>query len=202
MVQSTEHLKQSLSTSISQWDLLKNPFYVAWNNGSLSHRALQAYAEEYGAFITCLPTGWKTLNDEETAEEEVEHAELWEQFADALETKVGKAQVPAVKDLIDTTKQLFADPIDAAGALYAFEVQQPATAKSKLDGLQTKYSLPKGVEPYFEAHLHNEHEAEKLLARMATYTSEEQNQASGACKTMAIALWDALEALYTTYSED
>lgn len=194
-------LESSLQSIVSRWNLLQNPFYVAWSEGRLSYRALQGYAEEYGAFIAKLPQGWNTLDDKETAHEEEEHAELWDQFADALETKVGEARVPAVQELIDVAVSLFADPVKAAGALYAFEVQQPATAHTKLDGLQTKYKLPTGVEPYFKEHLHNEHEAEKLFERMARYNDANQETAKEACVKMSAALWNALVALYEEYDE-
>ncbi len=196
----TSYLKDSLSSIVSRWNLLKNPFYVAWTEGRLSRRALQAYAEEYGAFISCLPEGWTTLSDAETTQEEQEHMELWDDFAEALDTKVGQARVPEVQALIDTTKELFSDQNAAPGALYAFEVQQPETARTKLDGLKTKYDLPKGVEPYFEAHLHNEHEAEKLFTRMESLDTDKREKALDACRRMSESLWNALEGLYFAYS--
>jgi pyrroloquinoline-quinone synthase len=91
---------------------------------------------------------------------------------------------------------LFSDPAAAAGALYAFEVQQPATAQSKLAGLKTHYNLPSGVEPYFEIHSHNEHEARKLVARIDAFSSDEQARAVQACSEMAESLWTALTGIY------
>ncbi len=98
--------------------------------------------------------------------------------------------------LTATALRLFSEPVSAAGALYAFEVQQPATAKSKLDGLKAHYHLPSGVEPYFEIHSHNEHEAQKLCARMDGFTSGDQMRAEQACSEMAGALWNALSGIY------
>ncbi|HEY5984246.1 MAG TPA: iron-containing redox enzyme family protein, partial [Anaerolineales bacterium] len=149
-----------LDDTVAERSLLKHPFYQAWSAGTLPVEDLQTYAREYGAFIGMLPRAWETLKDFETAEEEQEHAELWGDFATALGTQVNtSASVDEVANLTSTAARLFAEPATAAGALYAFEVQQPATAKSKLDGLKAHYTLPASVEPYFEFHSHNEHEA-------------------------------------------
>ena len=188
-------LKAQLDAIVSQWNLLNHPFYQAWSAGTLPVDALRAYAREYGAFIRELPAGWQVQNDAETAHEEEEHIELWEAFAHALETQIGEAQRPAVKRLVQTARQLFADPVTALGALYAFEVQQPATAHSKLEGLMTHYRLPDGVRPYFEVHAVNHHEAEKLLARLSALSGADQARALQACEQMCQALWDALSDL-------
>jgi pyrroloquinoline-quinone synthase len=189
-------IKQHLNRSIEQWNLLKHPFYQAWSNGQLPITTLRTYAEEYGAFIAQLPEGWQTLNDRETVQEEREHAELWDNFAAGLDTHVGVAQIPAVKDLVNESRMAFADPISALGALYAFEVQQPATAQSKLAGLRAFYHLSPAIEPYFEVHSHNAHEAEKLLRRIQQLSVADQQRAVQACELMSRALWDALSGIY------
>ena len=188
--------KQALDSKISNYNLLDHPFYQAWSAGELPVEALQCYAREYGAFISTLPTGWETLNDAETAEEETEHIEMWADFADGLDTKVTDAQIPQVKTLLDTADKLFSDNKTALGALYAFEAQQPETAKSKLAGLKAFYQLPEKVEPYFETHSHNEHEAEKLLDRIGALSSDSQETVVLACEQMSSALWDALTGIH------
>ena len=189
-------IKHRLDEKISRWNLLQNPFYRAWSEGTLPQKALCTYAREYGALISLMPDGWGTLADEEIAQEEREHLELWEDFAHGLDTEIGEAGIPQVKDLVQTAQKLFAAPTTALGALYAFEVQQPATAKSKLEGLKAFYSLPETVEPYFEIHSHNEHESGKLLNRINTLSPEEQETALHACERMSVALWDALNGIY------
>lgn len=188
--------KQALDSKISKYNLLNHPFYQAWSAGELPLDALRSYAREYGAFIATLPNGWETLNDAETAEEETEHIEMWEDFADALGTEIAEAQIPQVKTLLDTAEKLFADSDTALGALYAFEAQQPETAKSKLTGLKTFYQLPEKVEPYFVTHSHNEHEAEKILERIDALSSDSQETAVQACEQMSSALWDALTGIH------
>lgn len=188
--------KQALDSKISEYNLLTHPFYQAWSAGELPVDALKCYAREYGAFISTLPSGWETLNDVETAEEETEHIEMWEDFADGLDTKIADAQIPQVKNLLNTAEDLFSNSETALGALYAFEAQQPETAKSKLAGLKAFYHLPEKVEPYFETHSHNEHEAEKILERIGTLSPDAQETAVRACEQMSTALWDALTGIH------
>ena len=188
--------KQYLDSILEKWDLLKHPFYQAWSAGTLPVEALKVYTSEYGAFINILEDGWKTLDDAETAQEEKEHAELWEQFAAALETKISEPKITQTAELISTASKLFASPASTLGAMYAFEAQQPATAKSKLDGLKTHYSLPTEVEPYFEIHSANWHESEKILSALDKLSPEEQARAEAACALMAESLWNALTGIH------
>jgi pyrroloquinoline-quinone synthase len=195
------NIEKQLNERIERKALLSHPFYQAWESGELPVDALKTYAREYGAFIETLPMGWETLADAETAAEEREHAEMWGSFAAGLQTQVAAAELPAVSELVATSGKLFASPAAALGALYAFEAQQPATAKSKLDGLRKHYSLPASVEPYFEVHSHNEHEAAKLLARISTLPAAEQVEALQACEQMSEALWNALSDIHNTHCE-
>ncbi len=188
--------KQALDSKISKYNLLDHPFYQAWSAGELPVEALKCYAREYGAFISTLPKGWETLNDAETAEEETEHIDMWADFAEGLNTQVSAAQIPQVKKLLETAENLFSESETALGALYAFEAQQPETAKSKLAGLKKFYQLPEKVEPYFETHSHNEHEAEKLLEQIGALSLDSQKLVVQACEQMSSALWDALTGIH------
>lgn len=189
-------IKQHLDSVLEKWDLLKHPFYQAWSAGTLPTEALQLYASEYGAFIGTLENGWKTLGDLETAEEEREHAELWEQFATALETEITPPEIIQTKELVEASQSLFSSPASTLGAMYAFEAQQPATAQSKLDGLKTHYALPPEAEIYFMAHSANWHEAEKILSALEKLPPDEQAQAQAACAHMAESLWNALTGIH------
>lgn len=191
-------LKKQLNESIARWGLLQHPFYRAWEAGELPRAALHSYASEYGAFIALLPQGWEAIADPETANEEREHAVLWQQFAHGLGTQIGGAELPAVAVLVSKAKALFANPATALGAMYAFEAQQPATAKSKLDGLRKHYNLPSG-DRYFLAHANNQHEAAKLLGLIELLPADEQESAVLACQQMSEALWDALSDIYNLH---
>ncbi len=193
---SLSNLQKLLNEKIEQWNLLRNPFYQAWSMGTLTKAALQTYATNYGDFLNLLPLGWETLNDSETAAEETEHAEMWAEFTASLQADVVPAQLPATQKLVARARQLFSEPATATGALYAFEAQQPATASSKLAGLQTHYSAFHADEQYFEVHSHNEHEAAKLLQMMEKLSPTEQESAVAACSEMSQLIWDTLSAVY------
>lgn len=185
-----------LEKKVEEWNLLNHPFYQAWNSGDLPESALKIYAEEYGAFIAILPIGWRGVGDEETAQEEEEHIELWEQFAGGLGTRVGDAKIEEVKELIEKSIDMFGKPATALGALYAFEVQQPETAKSKLSGLREFYELSVTTETYFERHTTNEHESKKLADNISLLEARDQYAALDACEIMSKSLWDALTGIY------
>ncbi len=189
-------LKTELDQRIEPWKLLCHPFYQAWESGELPIEALKTYAREYGAFIGQLPAGWSLLLDEGTAQEEREHAALWDQFALGLETAVSEPELPAVGALVTTANKLFSHLETALGALYAFEVQQPETAKSKLDGLRKYYRLPTLAEAYFETHTKNQHEAAKLLSQIGMLHKGDRGLALTACGEMSEALWAALTDIY------
>jgi pyrroloquinoline-quinone synthase len=189
-------IQSQLNAIVAKWDLLKNPFYMAWSAGTLPTTALQLYAADYAKFISLLPTGWETLADAETAEEEREHAELWEEFAQSIVADVGaNVQLPQTTTLMTTAKKLFAQPLTAMGAMYAFEVQQPATATSKLAGLHKHYAALAANERYFEEHTHNQHEAAKLLKMIAALPAADREVALAACKEMSCVLWETLAAM-------
>jgi pyrroloquinoline-quinone synthase len=189
-------MKQKLDTILEKWNLLKHPFYQSWSAGTLPIEALQVYAREYGNFISSLPRAWETLKDPETAAEEHAHAKMWTDFTAAVGGFTADASLPPTLSLARASDELFAARASALGAMYAFEAQQPATAKSKLDGLKTHYNLPQGVEPYFEIHSANWHESEKLLRQLEALPANEQAQALAACERMAASLWDALTGIH------
>ncbi|WKZ57175.1 MAG: iron-containing redox enzyme family protein [Bdellovibrionota bacterium] len=185
-----------LEAVIHPYLLLNHPFYRAWSEGSLPRQSLELYAREYGAFVREIGAGWETLGDEETAHEEEEHAELWEQFAKALGTSVGPVVTKEVEQLLKTASELFSSKEGALGALYAFELQQPETATSKLEGLRAFYQVPKEAERYFEEHAKNHHEARKLEHAIAQLTESQQQLVKAACARMAKALWDGLSGIH------
>jgi pyrroloquinoline-quinone synthase len=187
---------QELNEIVEKWNLLKHPFYRAWSTGDLPVQALQVYAREYGAFIETLPQGWLTLDDSATAHEEKEHAEFWHGFSRSLEASAGEPVIEQTTSLTETARTLFSAPATALGALYAFEVQQPATAKSKLDGLKKWYPVGRAGEKYFEVHSTNWHESEKILAQINALPFEEQERTLEACAKMSEALWNGLSGIY------
>ena len=185
-------MKSELANILERWDLLKHPFYRAWSAGTLPQESLRAYAQEYGAFINQVPVGWGALAETETVREEHEHARLWDSFASALDTHVGVPTGVETRELVMTAERLFSDPVTALGALYAFEAQQPATAASKLEGLELHYDMPAAAHTYFEVHADDDHEAEELMEKLEGLSPEDRATAVEACERMAESLWNAL----------
>lgn len=191
-----ESFVQRLLASVKAFSLSESEFYKAWSAGTLPQDALRLYAEEYGAFIATLPGAWKVQDDEETAHEEEEHIELWDRFAASIGTKRKEAGNVAMRALIAESGVLFSDPVTALGALYAFEVQQPETSVSKIEGLDRFYSDLKADQKYFEEHSRNHHEAEKLIERIGRLFPIDRERAMAACDRMSRSLRAALDGLY------
>src|ERR1043166_1286500 len=135
-----------------QYDLLKHPFYIAWNKGNLTKEQMAIYAGEYGSFIQLISRGWQTAGEQAIAKEEEDHYVLWKKFAESLDTKTSGATIKEVNELANSVNNSFGSYASALGALYAFEAQQPATASSKLEGLKKHYTRWRADETYFDVH--------------------------------------------------
>lgn len=189
---------KSLEASTTRWNLLEHPFYQAWNAGTLPQDDLKTYAQEYGVFIKAISEGWRTLGDEEHADEELEHAELWRKFARTLDTDVtGENEVPSMAHLVSRSQALFGEKSTAIGALFAFEAQQPRTSATKLVGLRQHFDLGPDAEEYFTTHADDYHEAEDLQEAWAALDENGKARASAACEEMCRCLWDALSGVYS-----
>jgi len=195
------NLEPRLDELMSRWSLRDSAFYQAWSAGTLPLEALRTYAREYGAFISLVPKGWASHDDDVIAAEERAHVELWRRFAHALDTDIGPPRVPAVRELVTAAERLFGEKASALGALYAFEAQQPATAKSKLQGLRAHYNLPESAEPYFIIHADDDSEPKLLLERMAQLSRPDRERAVVACGEMCRASRAALDALAAMHPE-
>lgn len=189
-------LQARLDAIIEEFRLLKHPFYQEWNEGTLPEEKLTTYAREYGAFIKTIADGWAAHGDHEIAEEEQEHAEIWNRFAGALGTEISEAKIPQVKALVEAANQAFSDPVTSLGGLYAFEAQQPGTSKSKLKGLKKHYGLPETAHEYFVIHEHDDAEPALLVQRMEALGESDQLRAEAACREVCERLWDALSGVH------
>jgi pyrroloquinoline-quinone synthase len=194
--------------------VLTHPFYVAWQNGTLTLEALGDYATQYYHHVAAFPTYLSALHshtgdiatrqvilenliDEERGADN--HPELWLRFAegvgidrnDVLESQP-RAQTQA---LIASFRSNIDSKCVAAGlaALYSYENQIPAVAKTKKDGLQRFYGLsdPRTL-AYFEVHAEADikHSADEreALARHIT-TEAEAERAVAASEDVTQALW-------------
>jgi len=190
--------------------LLDHPFYQAWSMGTLTRENLQTYAQQYYHWVSAFPT-WLSathanapdlemrqellanLMDEELGPDN--HPELWLRFCDALgldrESVKHATLFPETREAIETMRRLSRDEpaVASLAALYAYESQQPAVMKTKLEGLKGMYGLTSGCE-YFEVHetLDVEHSAGEraMIAKHATGAE-------------AAVYWAADRALEATY---
>ena len=141
--------------------LLKHPFYQAWTMGTLTRDDLAYYAQQYfqqeARFPRYLSAVHSNCPDLETRQVILEnmvqeesgpenHPELWLRFAGAVGAErksVLNAKMNAgTRKCVETFDRLSRGNWQAGlAALFAYEVQQPAVAKTKIEGLKSKYGL-------------------------------------------------------------
>ena len=180
---------------IKKYDLNNHPFYQEWKEGTLPVSRLAAYAGEYSHFVATIASGWEALGETKIADEERHHEKLWAKFQKSLNAS-GAMKNHETMRLVSVAKAAFASPASAAGALYAFEAQQPNTSKTKLDGLDQHYCLPDKAKEYFAVHADDVAEAEILACYIKRLNKKDQAEAKKACKVVCEAMWGALDGVY------
>lgn len=166
----------AIDAAIAQRSMLSHPFYQAWEEGTLTKDALRAYARQYFHHVEAFPRAvsavhancpralGRRLLAENLAEEEGvgegkdDHATLWLNFAAGLgadEDEVRAIKLNAeTRNLIETFRRLSRQSYASGlGALYAYESQLPAIAKTKIKGLVERYDItaPSALK-FFEVH--------------------------------------------------
>lgn len=186
-----------LDAVVAQFDLNGHPFYQDWRTGELPKEMLSVYAAEYGRFIGTIAEGWQTIGFPEYAQEERFHESLWNDFA----AEVGSVDrnLSATDTLVTAAKNLFSSKPEAAGALYAFEAQQPNTSRTKLKGLEAHYDVSSKGQEYFRIHADDFAEAQALRKVVGAMSESEFSRAKTACMVVCAAMWSALDGVY--YSE-
>jgi pyrroloquinoline-quinone synthase len=188
-----------LDAIVRQFSLNEHPFYVEWRAGRLPAERLADYAAEWAPFIACIDKGWERIGEPDYAAEEREHDRLWSRFLGALGTgKPGAMRKPHSRTLLAVAERAFASVPEALGALYSFEVQQPATAQSKLAGLREHYSgiVDEAAQEYFRVHATETDEPAMLAARIEGLSEGEFAQAHTACASLSAAAWGALDGVH------
>jgi pyrroloquinoline-quinone synthase len=185
-----------LDDIVTLHDINEHPFYRAWRAGTLSKEALATYAVDYAPFIRAVEEGWRTLGDTDHATIEREHARLWDDFRlGVLGSDPPAPMCAEAQALLAYAKSAFADPVMAVGALYAFEAQQPKTARSKLDGLDQHYTLPEASKAYFRVHADDYGEKDRLSAYAAPMDQGDLLRVEDACEMTCRAMWGALDGV-------
>jgi len=188
-----------LDEIVRRFDLNEHPFYRDWRAGTLPIEQLAEYAREWAPFIGVVHRGWERIGEPEYAAEEREHDALWQTFRSSLgDGAAGEMQRPQSKTLLAVGEQAFALLPETLGALYSFEVQQPATATSKLAGLQEHYAgtVDADGQRYFVEHAVETDEPAILASRIAALSDREFARAKTACAVFSVAAWGALDGVY------
>lgn len=166
----------AIDAAVEARAMLTHPFYQAWEEGRLTRDALKAYAMQYFHHVEAFPRAvsavhancpdpkGRRLLAENLAEEEGvgagkdDHATLWLGFAAGMGADEGEVRAvnltPETAQLIETFRRLSRGSYASGlGALYAYESQLPAIAKSKIKGLVERYhaSEPRTLR-FFEVH--------------------------------------------------
>ncbi|HYD87077.1 MAG TPA: CADD family putative folate metabolism protein [Vitreimonas sp.] len=166
----------AIDAAIEERAMLTHPFYQAWEEGALTKDALRDYANQYFHHVEAFPRAvsavhancpdakGRRLLAENLAEEEGlgegkdDHASLWLGFAASLgadESDVRGVAVNAeTQTLIDTFRKLSRQSYASGiAALYAYESQLPAIARTKIKGLVERYDMdePRALK-FFEVH--------------------------------------------------
>jgi pyrroloquinoline-quinone synthase len=188
-----------LNAIVRQFDLNEHPFYTEWRAGTLPIERLAEYADEWAPFIAVVDQGWERIGYPDYAAEERQHDELWSRFRAALYA-TGEMHLPQSRTLLAVGENSFASVPESLGALYSFEVQQPATASSKLAGLREHYAgtVEADAQQYFVEHAVETNEPAMLAERIEGLSDGDFARAKTACAIFSAAAWGALDGVYYT----
>ncbi|MGA8279077.1 MAG: CADD family putative folate metabolism protein [Rhodanobacteraceae bacterium] len=169
----TDPFWREIENLLEAKSLLKHPFYLAWTAGTLTRDDLAHYAQQYywqearfPRYISAVHSNCPELQVRQTLVENLaheesgpqNHPELWLAFAGAVgasRESVQNAEFNAGTDKCLATFDRLSrgDWRGGLAALYAYEAQQPAVAKTKIEGLKSNYELDtKAALGFFEAH--------------------------------------------------
>ena len=204
---------------LSEYHLLKHPFYQSWNDGSLEISMLQHYAKQYFKNVDAFPRYLsgvhsqctskearkillENLIDEERGDED--HPELWLRFAqslgvargDVINSKPDDKTQKLVSGFLDLVKSSYASGL---GALFAYEQQVPEIAASKIDGLKKFYNYQEtnsGLK-FFNVHVKaDEWHAKECADLLNQLNHKEQEIALESAVKVAKLLWGFLDGIY------
>jgi pyrroloquinoline-quinone synthase len=193
------HRIQELDEIVRQFDLNQHPFYQEWRAGTLPLERLAEYADEWAPFIGVVDAGWDRIGYADYAAEEREHDALWQDFRSALGA-TREMRRPQSRTLLAVGEHAFASVPETLGALYSFEVQQPATASSKLAGLREHYAGAVGQagQRYWVEHAVETDEPAMLATLIEQLSDGDFARAKTACAIFSAAAWGALDGVYYT----
>ena len=158
---------QRIDDRIRERSLLTHEFYQQWSAGTLSRDALAGYAREYFALVRAVPEMMEPMvaaappalraDLEEQRAEEASHIPLWTDFAAAFGIEAEELErhepLPETREAIDALRGLTSEFESGACAMYALELEIPAIARTKLEGLESLYGIrQEAALAYFREH--------------------------------------------------
>ncbi len=210
---------EQLKKELSDYHLLKHPFYQQWTEGKLSMECLQNYASQYYHHVSAFPCYisavhslcdnqedrkilLENLNEEEGFLQGDPHPELWLKFAQGLGLKKkhvksaikGKAIQKVINTFFSSCRSSYAEGLSS---VYSYEYQVPEVAETKIKGLKEHYNITdKESLLFFIVHQSAdvEHRAaiEKLLEKLP---KQEQSSAIRSAVATARSLWNFLTSV-------
>ena len=215
-----------LDEIIEKQHLLKHTFYQMWNQGKLSLKMLQEYAQEYYLQVHYFPTYISATHAacddleirkmllENLIEEEMgaaNHPELWLRFAEGLDVKreavKEREHLAKTKKSVSILKELAGseNPAKGLAALYAYESQIPEVASTKIAGLKEFYGInSEAALSFFKVHekadeIHSKVTKEALVKLCET--DAQKKEALAAAATAVDALNLLLDGVYEEYCQ-
>jgi len=216
-------LLDAIDAALEERNMLKHPFYRAWNQGALTRKMLQDYACQYYHFVKEFPRMvsavhsntpvysirlelLQNLMDEELGSEN--HPALWMRFANAVGAATDEVllvnPLPETRALVDTMMDICRNGSFQEGiaALHAYEAQIPEVSRVKIQGLKEFYGIsePEAVKFFSvheEADVHHSRSEREMLRQSAL--AELQSKVYQATVRTAQALWKFLDGVHDTY---
>lgn len=203
-----DQLQARLSAALVDRQLLDHPFYRRWEAGSLQPGELGAYAAQYRYFEASLPgilrgllarlepgraaeLVQQNLADEESNPEP--HVAVFADFANAVGA-CGALPSDATGRLLTTYRDLIeSSPAEGLAALVAYEMQAPAIAASKADGLRRHYEISATGTRFWDLHATMDHDHARWGVEALAELGAPEDRLVGAARSAADAWWAFLD---------
>jgi pyrroloquinoline-quinone synthase len=136
-------------------NVLQHPFYQRWSRGELSRPELAFYAGQYRHAVVALAKAAAQAGNEEHAEAEYNHIELWDQFVGAVHGDTRAAATESTMACVRAWADERRDRAATLAVLYAIESSQPAISQTKRAGLFRHYGAAPNSDAtrYFDVHV-------------------------------------------------
>jgi pyrroloquinoline quinone (PQQ) biosynthesis protein C len=163
-------VQDALLRAVSGKELLGHPFYRRWVGGNMEVSELRSYAEQYRYFEAALPDLLGSLiagaqNDrskkliERNLEDELgtsgrpSHLAIFDEFARSVCADPAAPSSDATESLLESHRDLVAEGTTAGLAgLLAYEMQLPALASTKAQGLRERFSMGDKAVEFWDVH--------------------------------------------------